>query len=221
MKGHINLRKVHTPQPGDNGGNEPQTWSQHHAGPSQDKKRHHLASGYASHRHRGHVGKTLSHTHRNRSLVLNNIGSLTKGLEASAVAHGEEMAHNTVIEGGQQSHTTTSWISKRDRHMQLINSSVYDKQANLRSKAINQTLQERAFRKDQREKFKIYKHIQNNADNVAMTLSTLQPNTELPVYELNIAGLRFRVSNGGSKLVRLPSALQVHKFFTANYFILS
>ena len=221
MKGHINLRKVHTPLGTDTGRNGPRTCLQYSAGSSQVKKALPHTPGYASHRRRGHVGKTMSHAHRNRSLVLNNVVSLSKRSEASVVANGEEMAYNAAKEDVQQSQITTSWVSKRDRHMQLINSAVYDKQANLRSKAINQSREERPFRKDQREMFKIHQHIQKTADSAATTLVTHQSAAEPAVHDLNIAGLRFRVSNGGSKLVRCPSALHVPKSFTADYLFLA
>ena len=198
------MRKVHTPLGRDTGKTALRPWSQYSGGPFQDKKTQPRTPGYTSHHRRGHVGKTSARAHRNRSLVLNNTVSLPTGSEASVVANGEEMAYDPAKTDIQQSQTT-SWVSKRDRHMQLISSSVYDKQANLRSKAIDQTCQERAFRKDQREKLKIYKHLQKIADGPATTSLTHQLTVRPAIHDLDIGGLRFRVSNGGSKLVRCSS----------------
>lgn len=92
--------------------------------------------------------------------------------------------------------------------MQLINSSIYDKETNLRSKAIDQTRRQVAKRRDVREKLRIHKHLQMIADSAAATSFSprLTPNVE--THELSINGLRFRVCDGGSKLVRIMSKAQ-------------
>ena len=81
--------------------------------------------------------------------------------------------------------------------MQLINSSIYDKETQLRNKAIEETRKQKSLRRDQREKQKIQKHLK--------TLSAYSDqNKATPtVHELLINGLRFHVLDGGSKLARI------------------
>ncbi|MCJ1396404.1 hypothetical protein MMC18_009294 [Xylographa bjoerkii] len=97
---------------------------------------------------------------------------------------------------------TATWISKRDRHMQLINSSIYDKETNLRQQAIDKTRHERALQRNQREMLKIGKHFQSIGDNTVPVPVPHSLRGETAVYEVNINGLRFQVLNGGSKLSR-------------------
>ncbi len=81
--------------------------------------------------------------------------------------------------------------------MQLINSSIYDKETQVRHKAIEETRKQKAARKDQREMQKLERH-----------LKTLTPDHSKSVavptiHEITINGLRFHVLNGGSKLARI------------------
>ena len=91
---------------------------------------------------------------------------------------------------------TTSWISKRDRHMQLINTSIYDKETQLRMKGISETLRQKALREEQREKARIAKYLHSVDSGSGKGSAPLN-------YETSINGLRFRVLNGGSKLSRI------------------
>ena len=101
-----------------------------------------------------------------------------------------------------QPRTTATWISKRDRHMQLISSSVYDKETNLRQQAIDKTRQEKALRRNRREMVKIGKHLERIADNAAPIAVQHAARGTTPLYEVNINGLKFQVLEGGSKLLR-------------------
>ena len=104
---------------------------------------------------------------------------------------------------------SATWISKRDRHMQLINSSIYDKETNLRQQAIDKTRHEKAMRRNQREIHKISKHFQKIADNTGPSATHRSSRGNTAVYEVIINGLRFQVLNGGSKLLRDPSLYHI------------
>ena len=93
------------------------------------------------------------------------------------------------------------FVSKHDRHMQLINTSIYDKETQQRNKAIEETRRQKALRRDQREKLKIRKHFQTPGKDSGTA-------TSAPVnHELTIDGLRFLVLDGGSKLARMKGKL--------------
>ena len=96
----------------------------------------------------------------------------------------------------------SGWITKRDRHMQLINSSVFDKETRARSKAIEETRIQRAQQRDERERLKIKKHLQFLS--AAERPSTSYPTTpKSMLHELIINDIHFRVVDGGSKLSRV------------------
>lgn len=88
--------------------------------------------------------------------------------------------------------------------MQLINSSIFDKDSEARKRAIEHTRRQKILERDQREKQKFNKHIQ--------TLAAHPGRSSLPapfvpaINELTINGLPFKVSDCGSKLLRMSSA---------------
>lgn len=79
-------------------------------------------------------------------------------------------------------------MARRDRHMQLINSSVYDKEMENRSKAIAKTLEEKLKRREAKEQLKMTRYLQSSGH---------QSN-----HEVVIAGISYKVVASGSKLVR-------------------
>ncbi|KAL9130047.1 MAG: hypothetical protein Q9217_001651 [Psora testacea] len=127
-------------------------------------------------RHRGH---------RNRTLVLNKNGNTS-----SADNDMQKQGHTPSPE-------VCGWVTKRDRHMQLINPSVYDKETRYRSRAMEETRRQKALHRDQREKQQIQNHL--HARNA---LPGPTPTTPI-VHELEVDGIRFQVLNGGSKLARI------------------
>ena len=143
----------------------------------------------------------MANPHRNRTLVLNNkIGTPTQVTNDPRTEDNQLNPEpiNAEPEDGKDSvQRPTSWVTKRDRHMQLINSSVYDKETQFRNKAIEETRKQKSLRRDQREKQKIQRHLK--------TLSVhTDHNKAIPtVHELLINGLRFHVLDGGSKLARI------------------
>lgn len=76
--------------------------------------------------------------------------------------------------------------------MQLINASVYDKDVLARARGIEQTKQQRARERDNRERARITRHLRSQASTARGTPST----------ELVINDIRFQVVGGGSKLLR-------------------
>lgn len=149
-------------------------------------------------RGRGRAGRTVPNPHRNRTLVLNNKPGASlpsaKELSADSTPSGTK-AIQSEDEEPILLQSTNRWVTKRDRHMQLINSSVYDKETQTRNKAIEETRRLKALQKDQREKQQIERHLN--------TLTSRAGQATNVVREVSINGLKFHVADGGSKLVRI------------------
>jgi hypothetical protein len=86
--------------------------------------------------------------------------------------------------------------------MQLINSAIYDKEAQARAKAIEQTRKAKAEKKTRIEQAKVLRYAQGfGRPSVASQVSaTTQPHGEYQVY---LNDIPFRIAKGGSKLVRV------------------
>lgn len=141
----------------------------------------------------------MANPHRNRTLVLNNKPgpSLFSAKEFSPDSTpSSTKAVQSEDEDPIPLQSTNHWVTKRDRHVQLISSSVYDKETQARNKAIEQTRRQKALQKDRREKQKIERHLD------ALTSRVGQATNDV-AHELSINGLRFHVADGGSKLVRI------------------
>lgn len=124
--------------------------------------------------------------HRHRTLVLN--GTSGQSTPASDTASGSD--------NGQ----TSSWVSKNDRHLQLINSSIYQEQSEARTKAIEQTRTQKLRQRENRERSQFMNHLRQTGSTAAA--STDAPSG--PAYEITVEGIRFAVVKNGSKLVKLP-----------------
>ncbi|KAK4962148.1 hypothetical protein LTR66_012800 [Elasticomyces elasticus] len=119
--------------------------------------------------------------HRNRTLVLNGAGPSTPGVASPDTAVATKPA--------------TGWVSKHDRHMTLINNSVYDQKTQERTKAIQETERQKQKARDNVEKEKVAKHF------TRVTSSTKSGPTKL--HEVAVNNVRFRVTADGSKLMRI------------------
>jgi putative component of toxin-antitoxin plasmid stabilization module len=97
--------------------------------------------------------------------------------------------------------TAPGWVAKTGRHLQLINTSIYEKDNQIRAKAMEETRKQKMKRRDEREKAKLHKHIQRVAvgHDGDIGLST-QPAAN---YEIDVQGVRFRVTRDGSKLAKV------------------
>ena len=134
------------------------------------------------------VGRPTA-THRHRTLVLNNSGAQTPN---STVSDG----------GGTSSDASTTWVSRNDRHLQLINAAVYEKDTQNRTKAIEETRQQRIRDRDQREKAKLRNFVVHQARKNERPATNAAGSAGR--YEIDIEGIRFAVAKNGSKLLRLP-----------------
>lgn len=105
--------------------------------------------------------------------------------------------------GGQQ------WVAKRDRHMQLINSAVYDQQALARAKAMEATRQEKLKRRSERQKLKLKRFLERSKNAVPQAYGTGYGGVGAASssHEVNVGGIRYHVSAGGNKLVKVPGEI--------------
>jgi hypothetical protein len=134
--------------------------------------------------------------HRNRSLVLNGKASInSKDAPAQGTTADENM--NTAP---PTTNPGASWVSKNDRHRQLINSSVYEKESQKRLKNMEDTWKQKLKQRDDREKAKFNKHLRGSSYNPNIT----NPPGPSRNYEINVQGISFIVARNGSKLVKAP-----------------
>ncbi|KAL1846771.1 hypothetical protein Daus18300_014141 [Diaporthe australafricana] len=119
------------------------------------------------------------------SLVLNNIHAAN---------------NSNPVAGPASDDTASSWVTRNDRHLQLINSNVFHEQAEARSKAMQQTRLQKEQQKQHRERARLMNHIKHTASPSAVSANP----AAAPTYEILVEGIRFRVANNGSKLVKLP-----------------
>ncbi|KAH8786598.1 hypothetical protein BGZ57DRAFT_881526 [Hyaloscypha finlandica] len=153
--------------------------------------------GYPS---RGYLrGGQTPQVHRNRTLVLNG-NTPAAGADASA-------SNETDRPSASDSNSGAAWVTKQDRHLQLINTSIFEKDSQKRAKAIEQTRQQKLKQRDEREKARIVQHLQRGNYNGPSTRATGTTANN----ELDVNGIRFRVVQGGSKLVKVPGDLNAAK----------
>ncbi|KAJ6134565.1 hypothetical protein N7523_000887 [Penicillium sp. IBT 18751x] len=130
--------------------------------------------------------------HRHRTLVLNNGGS---GSNASGTSSPVPVSENDGE--ARPTSSSTGWIAKRDRHMQLINSAVYDKETQARARAMEETRKLKAERRAQREQAKVLRYAQGS------TVTThAQPSAG---HQILVNDIPFKIMRGGSKLVRVSN----------------
>ncbi|MCJ1288317.1 hypothetical protein MMC26_007672 [Xylographa opegraphella] len=205
LAGQINHRKVQFPFSSDS------TWPRRHSisrvdcGSLNPMLSDPVIRGLQRFQSRGRNNKTGPRPHHHRSLVLKNTVPASNS-PATSFDSSLDVKRDKALDEGEtadgQPCTTATWISKRDRHMQLINSSIYNKETNVRQQAIDKTRHEQALRRNQREMVKIRKHLRRIADSTAPTSVYHSAKENTSVYEVIINGLRFQVLKGGSKLLR-------------------
>ncbi|KAI4814802.1 hypothetical protein E4T44_10669, partial [Aureobasidium sp. EXF-8845] len=127
-------------------------------------------------------------SYRNRSLVVNSSVGTTAGQQASPATTALTPSDGFVL--------------KRDRHMQLINTSVYDKKTQQRQSEIEATLQEKQRLRDVKERARVMHAFQ--PQHAASTTYGAAPTAgPAAVRDIQINNLRFRVAADGSKLIRM------------------
>ena len=157
-------------------------------------------------RARGRGGRLAAPAHRNRTLVLNgNINATASSTEPQSEL-SDQAGHGVGIHKANENEppqTAGTWVAKRDRHMQLINTSIYDKDTQSRVRAIQETRKLKAQQRDEREKLKIHRHLQRVATQSAQVAGS-SPGSESTTisHKVTVNGIQFRVTSGGSKLVR-------------------
>ena len=94
--------------------------------------------------------------------------------------------------GGQQ------WVAKRDRHMQLINTAVYDQTTSARTKAIEATRQEKLRKRSERQKMKL---------NLFLHTSRGGSHNIGSAGLVNVGGISYRISPNGNKLAKVSGEI--------------
>ena len=149
--------------------------------------------GYARGRARNAVAN-----HRNRTLIMNN--SVSKPDEVTGVKLVGSETRNDTMNQVQSPTNAGSWVSKRDRHMQLINTSVYDRVSQERVRSMEATNDSRQRQRSDIEKVRLKRHFQSLANSSS---SADKASSSLATREIEINCIRFRLTDGGSKLMRV------------------
>ncbi|KAJ5622479.1 hypothetical protein N7528_005711 [Penicillium herquei] len=146
-------------------------------------------SGWAPYQ-RGGRGRRPAAPHRHRTLVLNNGAS---GSTPSSTSSPGPMSDNDAE--FRPSTTSNGWVTKHDRHMQLINSAVYDKEKQARAKAMEETRKMKQQRRAEREQLKVLRYAHGTT---AASVSTA-------AQQILVNDVPFQIMRGGSKLVRMSN----------------
>ncbi|KAJ5887278.1 hypothetical protein N7504_011325 [Penicillium tannophilum] len=126
--------------------------------------------------------------HRHRTLVLNNGASRSTPSSASSPGPASDNDGES-----RPAPTSNGWVARHDRHMQLINSAVYDKEKQARAKAMEETRKLKEQRRADREQTKVLRYAQGPAGASVSTSS----------QQIIVNDVPFKVVRGGSKLVRV------------------
>lgn len=147
---------------------------------------------------RGHSRGSRTQLHRNRTLVLNsNTSTPPNSATADSSADNSESAP-------WGSSSTQGWVTKTDRHLQLINASIFEKDSQSRAKAMEETRKQKLRQKDEREKARFNKHIYRMRGHTDPAVVHSRSTDSAENYEIVVQGIRFRVAKNGSKLVKVP-----------------
>ena len=154
-------------------------------------------------RARGRAGRPMPLVRRSRTLILHNsapssIHNEALASDATGPASEGEQANEEKQQQRQQQpqppHPASTWIAKQDRHRQIIHPAIYERERLARMRDLEMTRRAKAAQDDERQKAKIQKHLQGQS--TPMNKST-------PIHEITVQGLPFRVTNGGSRLLRI------------------
>ncbi|KAL2352330.1 CCCH zinc finger protein [Cryomyces antarcticus] len=149
---------------------------------------------------RGRGGTFVPPAHKNRTLVINPAGANSAAQIAEPGTAGTAAPPSAAL----SSAGTPGWVSKRDRHMQLIKTSIYDQQQQERIQAMQATMKQKQRERNDREKAKIARHFSEIAKprfNPDQRTSYATP----ALHEIVVDNVRFHVANGGSKLIRVSN----------------
>jgi len=140
---------------------------------------------------RGRGWPSRAAPHRNRSLVVNT----------TAQDENQMPQMNTTFTNGvgENNPDSAGWVSKRDRHMQLINKAVYEQKTQERVQAIETTRKQKEQQREERETIKLCNHLQalNGASYPYSSKSSIPA-----IPQIFINNIRFLVADRGSKLIK-------------------
>ena len=149
-------------------------------------------------RARGRAGRAMPPVRRSRTLILHNSTPSFIDNEASASDAIGSPSKGEQANGEKQEqpppHSASTWIAKQDRHRQIIHPAIYERERLARMRDLEMTRRAKVAQEDERQKAKIQKHLQEQA--TPMNKST-------SIHEIMIQGLPFRVTNDGSRLLRI------------------
>ncbi|KAL5630978.1 hypothetical protein BROUX41_000850 [Berkeleyomyces rouxiae] len=135
----------------------------------------------------GYRGRGQYADYSGRSLAVN-----------SSIAPSSEMVTSATATTPE----TPSFVTRSDRHLQLINTNVYDQDASSHSRAIYLAKQQHFRDKSLREKAKLQSFLRSKA---VSSIDTNHSNRKQ--YTIDISGIKYHVANGGSKLIKAGSIL--------------
>ncbi|RKF77511.1 Zinc finger CCCH domain-containing protein [Golovinomyces cichoracearum] len=139
--------------------------------------------------------------YRNRSLVLSNASA------PSALNSNCRSEANLSSQTNTSDNSVSEWVSKTDRHRQLINATVFEKTAQNRAKAIEETRKHKMKQRHIREKYLLINHLNQQGKRYNYGGSTPQIHNETGKYEVHVQGIRFLVSRNGSKLTKVSGEI--------------
>ena len=198
--GHINLHKNHeTPR------EAPANTSLKHASQSvysssEYRAREGWGSAARPDRGRFRAHKSAYGPYRNRTLVFKNVVDHKTASTSKAVDVGDSAAKtgdNVRATQTPEASSTSSWITKHDRHTQLINKSVLARETQQRTTAIEESRRQRVWRKDRRDHVKFDHHLDIMPGSNASSVKG-----DPIAHSLQFNGISFKVCNGGRKLLR-------------------
>lgn len=147
-----------------------------------DQTSQYRGSSYRGSSYRGRYRVTRPTVHRHRTLHLNAQPGSSESSPSTPDATGE----------------TSQWVSKTDRHKQLINANIYQQQAQSRAQAIEETRKRKLTQQNSNEKSRF---------NTFLRHSNSNSNGNQGPSEITIGEIRFLVRDGGKKLVRAAGRL--------------
>ncbi|KAF7558330.1 hypothetical protein G7046_g5844 [Stylonectria norvegica] len=109
----------------------------------------------------------------------------------------------TVPSANSNSEAPAGWVSRTDRHRQLINANVFEKENQNRTKAIEETRQRKINGYKNREKSQFNNFLKRQA---VIAGASTNPTAAAGTNDITIEGIQFRVLDGGKKLVKRTGA---------------
>lgn len=191
--------------------NQSHTHTNSHVGEGQHVARRPHPTSWVPYRGRPYQ-RRMAAPHRNRTLVMNNSTVTPNYHPGQPMDNNEGEASSSPAGGGGG-----GWVARRDRHMQLINSAIYDKDAQARTKAKEETRKLKTQKRAQVERAKVLRYAQLAANRVPAVATVPTPGQGASVvggqgyqgYQILVNEIPFRISQGGSKLIRMSGAIPI------------